>query len=429
MSPLLEAILSGVGTVGELLDAPGGYVRGALAGDLGERRSGREMLESWGVLGENEEGLDAGDVLGFGADMLLDPLNLLSGGTLGAMKAANKGIDAANAVSKANAASNARSLSMRMAGAMPEEVVPLSQANIGQYAVKPGMEGDLVRAMTDPDRLSAAKAGWAAEQVQSAKSPLREALSMANDPSNARWSPGIEEVWAPYLDRVPGPTPYFHGTPRQGVEATNFNLDRAGSTTDSGWYGRGGYFADSPVDSDDYTHNRAGDVTGSIIKAFLDVRNPYRPQAHEARGMLKQMLGEYGTDRFHGIPINSDDALDEYAGVSSIGDLLRMGENPEDLVPWLTDPDLVRPEDLSAAITDTLKARGHDGVFVPPGKGGASDIPEYVVFDSRQIHSPYVAPALRNVDPLRDRHDISPVLAAMIGNTALQAPYDTRRNP
>src|SRR5690606_29549719 len=50
MNELLQAILSGVGAVGETLDAPGAYLRGALSGRLGERASGREMLESWGAL-------------------------------------------------------------------------------------------------------------------------------------------------------------------------------------------------------------------------------------------------------------------------------------------------------------------------------------------------------------------------------------------
>jgi len=55
--------------------------------------NGREILERLGM-SENEEGLDAGDVAGFGVDMALDPWNLilpglgLAGGALGGMKAA-----------------------------------------------------------------------------------------------------------------------------------------------------------------------------------------------------------------------------------------------------------------------------------------------------------------------------------------------------
>lgn len=69
-------VLSGVGYA---LDTPGALTRGVLAGRPGTRASGREMLEALGVLGPNQSGLDAGDVAGFGADMLVDPVNLLGG--------------------------------------------------------------------------------------------------------------------------------------------------------------------------------------------------------------------------------------------------------------------------------------------------------------------------------------------------------------
>lgn len=79
-NPLLNAIMSGLETAGYVLDTPGALLRGLLAGRAGERVGGRELLETWGVLGENQAGFDAGDVAGFGAEMLLDPLNLVGGG-------------------------------------------------------------------------------------------------------------------------------------------------------------------------------------------------------------------------------------------------------------------------------------------------------------------------------------------------------------
>ncbi len=88
MSFLLDAL----GTVGNILDTPGSVVRGLMGGDpsraLGgifdpsKRVGGREMLENWGVLNENEEGLDGGDVGGFLAEMITDPLNLMGAGAL-----------------------------------------------------------------------------------------------------------------------------------------------------------------------------------------------------------------------------------------------------------------------------------------------------------------------------------------------------------
>lgn len=120
-------LLSALGFVGNVLDTPGSIVRGLLARDPGrafggvfspERRvHGRELLESLGWLGENEEGLDFGDVAGFGAEMATDPLNLLGAGLFGKTAAA---------ASKAKA-SNAMRESLLAKGAMPEEVAKLTK--------------------------------------------------------------------------------------------------------------------------------------------------------------------------------------------------------------------------------------------------------------------------------------------------------------
>jgi hypothetical protein len=85
IEPLIQ-LLSGLGYV---LDTPGSLARGVLSGRPGERVGGREMLEEWGALEENKPGLDWGDALGFGAEMLVDPLNLLAGAPL-AYKALGK---------------------------------------------------------------------------------------------------------------------------------------------------------------------------------------------------------------------------------------------------------------------------------------------------------------------------------------------------
>jgi GNAT superfamily N-acetyltransferase len=72
-----------LGAVGYALDTPGAYTRGLLAGRPGQRVGGREMLQDWGVVGENRPGLDWGDAAGFGAEMLLDPLNAIGLGLIG----------------------------------------------------------------------------------------------------------------------------------------------------------------------------------------------------------------------------------------------------------------------------------------------------------------------------------------------------------
>lgn len=75
MNPLLE-LLSGVGYV---LDTPGALLRGALSGKVGERATGREMLDSWGVTNSSDDGFGS-DAAGFAADLIADPLNLVGGG-------------------------------------------------------------------------------------------------------------------------------------------------------------------------------------------------------------------------------------------------------------------------------------------------------------------------------------------------------------
>lgn len=81
--------MGGLSMVGNILDTPGALVRGVLAGrnplpgifEPSLRTSGRDLLETYGVLGSNREGfhpiddpMDAfGDVLGFGAEVALDP--------------------------------------------------------------------------------------------------------------------------------------------------------------------------------------------------------------------------------------------------------------------------------------------------------------------------------------------------------------------
>lgn len=95
----MSALLDAIATIGAVFDTPGAIVRNTLAGEnpfLGlfdpeERTYGRDLLETWGLLDANEEGLDFGDVAGFGVDVISDPLTLLgfgkAAGGLGRMAA------------------------------------------------------------------------------------------------------------------------------------------------------------------------------------------------------------------------------------------------------------------------------------------------------------------------------------------------------
>jgi hypothetical protein len=89
------------------------------------------MLEDLGVLGANTEGLDAGDVGGFAAEIILDPLNLI-GAPLAGLKAARAGKALAN---------NARAMKAVEAGAMPAELYARSAVKRPLYQIDEALTG------------------------------------------------------------------------------------------------------------------------------------------------------------------------------------------------------------------------------------------------------------------------------------------------
>ncbi len=76
----MNAILDALGVVGDTLAAPGDYVRGALAGRMGERMDGRAFLRSQGLAGEEDTwgNLATGTL----ASIATDPLSYLPVGWL-----------------------------------------------------------------------------------------------------------------------------------------------------------------------------------------------------------------------------------------------------------------------------------------------------------------------------------------------------------
>jgi hypothetical protein len=81
-----------------IADTPDAYFRGLLAGKPGQRATGREVLR----LGPNRPGLDAGDIPGFLAEVLLSPTNLVGGWAVkGLAKALGRQMGARQAASAA----------------------------------------------------------------------------------------------------------------------------------------------------------------------------------------------------------------------------------------------------------------------------------------------------------------------------------------
>lgn len=154
---IITSILDILAGLGSALDTYSGAssVRDLIAGENpfdqfidpfneDKRTTGRVMLEKRGVVGENEDQgwvPDVGDLLGFAAETVLDPTNLIGGGLLKRIlgsaskaKAANKGIEAANALSK----------QQRAMGFMPEEVAKVTKIREPEkWRVVPGKESEV----------------------------------------------------------------------------------------------------------------------------------------------------------------------------------------------------------------------------------------------------------------------------------------------
>lgn len=123
MTDVGRKVLGGLQYVGETLDKPGRALRGLLAGRPGQLldilpfsdtlglttptddTSGRDLGEQYGLLNENTDGLDTGDVAGFVAEVALDPLAwfTLGGNTIASqvLKNGSKGAKALTAATKA----------------------------------------------------------------------------------------------------------------------------------------------------------------------------------------------------------------------------------------------------------------------------------------------------------------------------------------
>lgn len=360
------------------------------------------MLESWGLLGENQDGLDFGDALGFGADMLVDPLNLLSGGTLGALRGANKGIDAANAISKANALSNNQSLAMRIAGAMPEELGGVARAVPEVYDPQ-----SVYRNMTT--------AGWG--DLGYLGDPSRV---VSQKPFHAESALPLSEADR-VLDTLPGTgseVERFDGNLKALPETLENAYQRVLSyqtiTGDQSAWHIAMQIEDALRDIGPYANlkNRVPMAEGfasrdaaeaireEMLRAGLPVDDLGLPVTHRMERpnsyLAKQSVRKYAND-------GMTDAVDVMRSAYQYGGQWREGVNPA---------------------YDALRAAGYDSVL--SNQHGLPQV-DWVANPLDQLFTTEVAPALRNVDPLQDRHNLSPLLAALLANNTLQAPYDLTR--
>lgn len=124
--------------LGKTLDTFGGAVRNQLTSGWqgAENPSGRDMLESWGWLDKNTPGIDWGDVAGFAAEVVTDPLTYLGFGLGGALKHGGKALARAGLLEKLPAAAAYKMQRLQRHLARAGQVPTTGQ--MGTVAIKEG---------------------------------------------------------------------------------------------------------------------------------------------------------------------------------------------------------------------------------------------------------------------------------------------------
>jgi hypothetical protein len=390
MSALMDALLGlGSGAL-DVLDMPGSYLRGALAGKFGDRLSGREMLDEWGVTGENDpdKWFEAGDIAGFGAEMIADPLNLLG---LGLTTKAAKGAKAARA---GNEASDA----LRASGAIPEEVLALSKVQ------DPVFHGTTTRNLLpwelDPNLVgkNTKDGGWFGSGVY--WSPDEQFAETFSQPLGKIGGNLREKLSANSLRELFELDPDFpieilqHQAPFFGAEAK-----RAGRHARDESRAQGTLAARQAADEAMDFNARVTDAVGvsgsqmggsigvppgKTIGSYLDVRNP----------AYVKYADPYFTDEFGNMIPGPQGYL----------------EVPRDKSKFYEAfSDEIKPNTVSREVTDALKELGYDGVIAQ------GEFPEIATFSQNQAYLPFVAPEIQDVPKLPSR-----LLAALLAYNAAQ---------
>ena len=296
MSPILDAVLSAVGTANDVLDLPGSYFRGAVVGRPGERLSGAQFLKSLGLDTGNET---ADSILGFGAGFATDPLTF-AGGALGRVlgKAIGRSADAAAIARGPGFATAADDVLGSVSGAM-KSASPMEQ-RLAKLLGKPTV---------------AAPENIAAERVNEfLASPYRDKLLAEIPPGSTHLGTGVEGVaWQTpagdvvRIGRASGGTP---GRPVSDGVLQNTRDVRFGDTTGEHWMAERMPKADHVRDHRYWTSpgrtevDRGGDLLATLDSQGLVVR---KSEDH---------LGNFGTHRGSDVVIDPGafDVTDAFTG-------------------------------------------------------------------------------------------------------------------
>jgi hypothetical protein len=433
---VIRDTLSGIGYA---LDTPGAYTRGVLSWRPGARVGGRELLENWGVLGANTPGLDMGDVAGFGAEMLLDPINLIGGSVLKGLTSANKAIRAGNKLVRAGnetvRASNKSSRVLRAAGAMPAEIVPNLHPSVIDSATglpkrfyhgtpqafeqyNPRMlKGDSLYGpgiyLTDAPHVASSYANKLGEVSSVSPSDLvrvnrlKELRSRVLSRSNRIYSE-YKKIAADARKNVGDTTvdSTLAIRKRKANQALSKN-ERLLQRIDK---------ARSSIETGTFLHPQ------NVRMHYVDVRKPFDVEAsHLASELPDTMQGAVAGYREKAI--KDLQAFDDNRWASKLPDSYRepfalAAEAKQipggHLLNWLGD-------NRSSMKTKELADAGYDALTHLGGQriGGLGDHNVVVAFDPSQVYAPYIAPAIQaeqSLTPLRS--GTAPLLAGLVGHNA-----------
>lgn len=343
ITDLLMSLLSGVGNV---LDTPGAAVRTALAGqspieaifDTSKRVGGRDLLEKWGAVGANREGLDSGDVAGFLAEMLLDPTNLIGGA--GIWKHASK-------LGKLRSANEAAQLAHDASLASRSTVQALNESAQLQYQ----------------DTLAKALGKYMPEDVAAATKAV---------------------------DASGKPLRLYHGTGSAFDKYDPYHLDP------NALYGPGVYVTDNPQIASSYAESRMWQSTGAdelananVRMQHIDARNPLDMDA--PLGSVADKMRAY-------LEEVAEQSADGPSRVYTLDDFKDFGTRDPfaDITPDAPGArafNLVAQEYGPHQAKGMLRELGYDSIKHTGGQitGGAPH-QVYIAFDPSQIYPPYLKP-------------------------------------
>ena len=260
------------------------------------RTSGRDMLNP--IFGKNKETGMSGwlndpmegvaDVLGFGAEMILDPVNLISGAGVAKVLKGRKAAKSANTVAAAENAANAGKygyVNAKLAGQADELVNPITQQ-------APNWQDKLDELEFDRLELEREYSGKALEKLGRYAGPddydygqgsifddITSTLAIARDPEYQQkfnqLTKQIDEIRSQNPMKRLGYTPerptVYHGGHDWSASATPenpygmFDVGRLKTGEGANAYGPGAYFADAESTSQHYRN---------IVKRKLEKDNP-----------------------------------------------------------------------------------------------------------------------------------------------------------